>query len=243
MSRRALVNGCRRSLLPLSLSPPFFITKSLSSSTTQIQSPLHSNLLRLLRNEIQYHHDYAPPHQPVTEFDRFMVEDRPGEQWITLRGKSAEDENIKIEATMFDGSIITPKSCDEGTQENTRLHISVLVDIWKGQGTDLMEFVCSAWPDSLEIHKVYIFRNGKPPAQPYMETALSFDFQLSLQLLMGWPVIFRTLNNELRTGFYKFLKTRGVNNGLSKFLHDYMMNKDTIELMRWLGKVQSYFGK
>ncbi|XP_020550573.1 uncharacterized protein At2g39795, mitochondrial isoform X2 [Sesamum indicum] len=206
MSGRALVNGCRRrtSLLPF---PPFFsIIKSLSSSTTQIQSPSHSNLLRLLRNEIQYHHHYAPPHQPVTEFDGFMVEDRPGEQWITLRGKSAKDENIKIEATMFDGSIIAPKSCGE----NLRLHISVLVDIWKGEGTDLMEFVCSAWPDSLEIQKVYIFR---------------------------------ILNTELRTGFYEFLKTRGVNDGLSKFLHDYMMNKDRIELMRWLGKVQSYFEK
>lgn len=96
-----------------------------------------------------------------------MVEDVPGQQWITLRGKSksksGEDENIKIEATMFDGSIFAPKS------EDVRLHISMLVDIWRGneEETDLMEFVCSAWPDSLEIHKVYIF-NRPPQPQPYM---------------------------------------------------------------------------
>ena len=96
------------------------------------------------------------------------MEDQPGQQWITLRAKSAEDENIKIEATMFDGSILEPKSDDEDTEEVVRLHISMLVDIWKGKETDSMEFVCSAWPDSLEIQKVYMFKRDNSPAQPYM---------------------------------------------------------------------------
>lgn len=107
--------------------------------------------------------------QPVTEFDGFVVEDLPGQQWITLRGKSAEDEHIKIEATMFDGSILAPKSGDDDNEEVVRLHISMLVDIWRGKETDSMEFVCSAWPDSLEIQKVYIFKRGdNAPPQPYM---------------------------------------------------------------------------
>ncbi|CAI9771474.1 unnamed protein product [Fraxinus pennsylvanica] len=97
-----------------------------------------------------------------------MVEDRPGEQWITLRGKSAEDENIKIEATMFDGSVFAPKSGGESTGEEVQLHISLLVDIWKGEQNELMEFVCSAWSDALEIQKVYIFRHGGFPTRPYM---------------------------------------------------------------------------
>lgn len=106
--------------------------------------------------------------KPVAQFDRFVVEDRPGEQWITLRGKTAEDENIKIEATMFDGSAVVPQSGEEGSKENVRLHISMLVDIWKGEGTDIMEFVCSAWPDSLEIERVLIFRQQESPSQPCM---------------------------------------------------------------------------
>ncbi|PIN23147.1 MAM33, mitochondrial matrix glycoprotein [Handroanthus impetiginosus] len=236
MSRRALINGCRRSLLS-----PFFSISSISSSReahtistspqyhtprrTSSSSPFESNILRILLREIEYHYDYASPRQPVTEYDRFMVEDRPGEQWITLRGKSAEDENIKIEATMFDGSIVAPKSGEEGNEENVRLHICVLVDIWKGEGTDSLEFVCSAWPNSLKIQKVYIFRRDASPAHPYMGPDI------------------KNLNKKLQSEFYNFLKSRGVDSDLSRFLHEYMANKDRIELIRWLGKVQSYLQK
>ncbi|KAL7121690.1 hypothetical protein ACP275_01G000400 [Erythranthe tilingii] len=233
----ALVNGLRRrSLLTPSIinsiSPS---TKSLcrrGAHNTSLQthpspsssSPFESKIRRILRNEIQYHYDYAPPHQPVAQFDRFIVEDRPGEQWITLRGKSADDENIKIEATMFDGSILVPKSEDA---EDVRLHISMVVDIWKGERSDhFMEFVCSAWPDCFEIQRVVIF---KPPHQQHSPS----------QPCMGPDI--RNLNTQLRNEFYKFLNTRGVNDGLSNFLHKYMINKDRIELIHWLGKVQSYF--
>ncbi|GKC20144.1 mitochondrial glycoprotein [Tanacetum coccineum] len=95
-----------------------------------------------------------------------MVEDRPGEQLVTL-SKSVYDETIKIEATMFDGyGVIAPNSRDEDT-DNEQLHISLLVDITKGAGGDMLEFVCSAWQDRLEIQKLYVFgRNGRSP-RPY----------------------------------------------------------------------------
>ncbi|KAH6757887.1 hypothetical protein C2S52_023209 [Perilla frutescens var. hirtella] len=198
---------------------------------SQSQSPFESRLRTILRNEIQYQHDYAPPHQPVTEFDRFVVEDRPGQQWITLRSESAEGENIKIEATMFDGSILANQGSecdDEEQQEAVHLHISMLVDIWrKGEETDYdpMEFVCSAWPHSLEIQKVYTLNRLRSPTQPYMGPDI------------------KNVNSKLRTGFYEFLDARGINGDLSRFLHQYMMNKDRIELIQWLGKVQSYFEK
>lgn len=98
-----------------------------------------------------------------------MVEDLPGQQWITLRGKLGEDENIKIEATMFDGSILAPKSGD------VRHHISMFVDIWRGKGTDLMEFICSAWSDSFEIHKVYMFNPHNSQPQPYMGPHIKYE--------------------------------------------------------------------
>lgn len=95
------------------------------------------------------------------------MEDRPGEQWITMKGNFGENETIKIEATMFDGSAMVPKSGDDSAAENAYLHISLLVDISKGEGQDL-EFVCSAWPDHIEIQKVYIFNREKSLSQPYM---------------------------------------------------------------------------
>lgn len=61
------------------------------------------------------------------------MDDRPGNQWITLRGKFGENETIKIEATMFDGSVVVQKSGDDSTAEDVRLHISLLVDVSKGE--------------------------------------------------------------------------------------------------------------
>lgn len=87
------------------------------------------------------------------------MENRPGEHWITLRGKYGGDEHVKLEATMFDGY--------ENTGSDVKLHISLLVDISKGDGSDLLEFACSAWPDRLEIQKVYVFSPDGPLAKPY----------------------------------------------------------------------------
>nr|GMD87124.1 transcription repressor OFP6-like [Ipomoea batatas] len=71
---------------------------------------------------------------------------------------------------MFDGSISVPKSGNE-TSEDVRLHISLLVDIEKKEeGGKALEFVCSAWPDSLEIQarRIAIFTTifGGPNSPP-----------------------------------------------------------------------------
>lgn len=152
------------------------------------------------------------------------MEDRPGEQWITLRGKFGENETIKIEATMFDGSVIIPKSGDDSTAENVCLHISLLVDISKGEECDL-EFVCSAWPDSIEIQKVYIFRRDGSLPRPYMGPN------------------FMDLDKKLQNALFDFLKARGVNDDLSVFLHEFMMNKDRSELIQWLTNAKSFVEK
>lgn len=107
-------------------------------------------------------------YQPVTEFNSLIVQDRPGEQWITMRGKFGDTEDIKIEVTMFDGYEVIPKLGDDSSGENLRLHISLLVDISKGDGCSDMEFVCSAWPDSLEVQKVYVFQRDGIPAKRYI---------------------------------------------------------------------------
>jgi complement component 1 Q subcomponent-binding protein len=51
------------------------------------------------------------------------------------------------------------------------------------------------------------------------------------------------LNKELQKRLREYLEARGVNDELSFFLHDYMLNKDRIELIQWLGKVKSFVEK
>lgn len=122
------------------------------------------------------------------KFKSFMVQDRPGEQWITMKGKFGDTEDIKIEVTMFDGYELLPKLGDDCSGENVRLHISLLVDISKEDGSNDLEFICSAWPDSLEVQKVYIIRRDRMLAKPYMGPDFRFVFSLSL-LMLPWLYI------------------------------------------------------
>ncbi|GAB4854662.1 hypothetical protein Ancab_023244 [Ancistrocladus abbreviatus] len=237
----SIIRACRRSLLSsfspssglhyLTQSPLLYLHKDSSECLCQtrthksesgLQSPFDANIVRILRTEIEYQSEYAPPDQPVSHFNFFDIEDHPGEQWIRLKGKFEEKEDIKVEATMFDGCVSVPKPGDDTDWEDTHLHISLLVDISKGEGSEALEFVCSAWPNYLEIQKVYILQRDGLRPRAYMGPN------------------FRELNAKLQNAFREYLEARGVTDELSAFLHEYMVNKDRIELIRWLGTVKSF---
>ncbi|KAJ9702647.1 hypothetical protein PVL29_004401 [Vitis rotundifolia] len=207
-----------------------FQTRSYQNSFEILKSPFESNVLRILRNEIEYLTEDGPPNQPPRIFNSFTVEDHPGQQWVTLRSKFREKEDIKIDVTMFDGCIFIPKLDDDFnendiTGQELRPHISLLVDISKGEDCDMLEFVCSAWPDCLEIQKVFIYRHGRLLPRPWLGPG------------------FKSLDDKLRNALREFLEERGVNDELSVFLHEYMMNKDRTELIQWLRNVKSFVEK
>ncbi|XP_077229194.1 uncharacterized protein At2g39795, mitochondrial-like [Tasmannia lanceolata] len=214
---------------PITYEEPNFqnphILQSRNYITEMRKSAFEGNILRILRTEIQYQNEYAIPKQPVTEFGLFTVEDRPREQWIRLRGKYGEKEEIKVEVTMFDGLVSTSKSGDSNTGDDARLHISLIVDVSKGDDCDILEFICSAWPDSLQIQKVFILGRGQTGGRAYMGPN------------------FNELDDELQNSLQEFLEARGVNDDLAVFLHQYMMNKDQTELIRWMEVVKSFIEK
>ncbi|KAL5698852.1 hypothetical protein ACHQM5_029833 [Ranunculus cassubicifolius] len=231
MSR--LIKASRRAFLSLS-SPKFHLNhfQSPQISTSLIQSrnyisemrksTFEGHILRVLRNEIQYETEYAPPKQPVTEFGLFRVDDCPGEQFIRLKSKDdGKNEEITIEVTMFDGAI--PTKTANGSDDTT-LHISLVVNVVKGEDGETFQFVCSAWPDCMEVQKICFVRpNG--PGNVYMGPD------------------FKDLDDELQKSLMEFLEERGVDDDLAAFLHEYMHNKDRIELIRWMGKVKSFVEK
>lgn len=54
---------------------------------------------------------------------------------------------------------------------------------------------------------------------------------------------YRKLDAKIRKTLKEYLEARGVNDDLSVFLHEYMMNKDRTELIRWLGSVKTFLEK
>lgn len=50
----------------------------------------------------------------------------------------------------------------------------------------------------------------------------------------------RKMDAKLQKALKEYLEARGVNDELAVFLHEYMMNKDRTELIRWLGNVKNF---
>ncbi|KAK1556390.1 hypothetical protein Q3G72_004095 [Acer saccharum] len=65
---------------------------------------------------------------------------------------------------MFDGSI--PVSKAGGPGQDVKFHISLVIVIHKGEG-EVLEFLCSAWPDSIEITNLFVRGNDKKPSRLY----------------------------------------------------------------------------
>lgn len=118
--------------------------------------------------------------QSPSSYGPFTVEERPGEQWISLKRKYGEKEDIKVEATMFDRSVPTSKSTR--TEPEFILHITFVVNISKGISGESLEIMCSAWPDNIEISKLCIRKgiNSSPssyggPEFEYADLILFFN--------------------------------------------------------------------
>jgi complement component 1 Q subcomponent-binding protein len=52
-------------------------------------------------------------------------------------------------------------------------------------------------------------------------------------------VVYRKLDAKIQKALKEYLEARGVNDELSVFLHEYMMNKDRAELIQWFGNVKT----
>ncbi|CAN8293195.1 unnamed protein product [Cochlearia groenlandica] len=201
-------------------SPKFLSSGSYVSEMRK--TAFEGNILRLLRSEIQSELDHSPLLQPEDRFGPFTVDERPGEQWISLRRKFGDKEDIKIEATMFDGSVPCSKSA--GTDpEDVQLHITFIVNISKCGDGERLEIMCSAWPDTIQISKFFV-RKSSIKSLPNAYSGPEFE----------------EMEDEVQDSVYRYLEERGVSDDLAVFLHQYMKNKDKAEYVRWMEIIKSY---
>ncbi|KAM0917411.1 hypothetical protein ACQ4PT_009523 [Festuca glaucescens] len=222
----------RRALSLTPAAPPGLPTFSSSTATAvaPLRSPFDDRLLRLLRSEISYISDRRPPHRPPTSFKSFAVEDRPGEQWVRLRAAHRGTEEIKIDATLFDGAAEPGPDASlfhrvEALEQGPRLHLSLIVEV--ARANRVLGFICSAWPDDLTIRHVLTLRSAGAGAAPGDHGGRDFA----------------KLEPAEREAVKKFLQEREVDAELAEFLHDYVANKEKMEMLRWLKTVESFVEK
>ncbi|KAL6844581.1 hypothetical protein ACP4OV_025240 [Aristida adscensionis] len=231
MARALLLRALSRAAAAVARASPRAAAAARASSSTSVaplRSPLDDRLLRLLRSEISYLAELRPPHPPAVRFKSFAVEDRPGEQWVRLRAGGGAEE-VKVEATMFDGAAEPPPDAPlfrrvEALERGPRLHLSLVAEVTRGDR--VLGFVCSAWPDELAVRHVLTLRGDGGGSDGGRGGRY-----------------FEKLNAEEREAVTDFLEEREVDDELAEFLHDYMANKERMELLRWLKTVESFVEK
>ncbi|KAF8759289.1 hypothetical protein HU200_010327 [Digitaria exilis] len=214
----------------------FASTSSSPSAVVPPRSPLDDRLHRLLRSEITYLAERRPPYPPPRSFKSFAVEDRPGEQWVRLRSRAgADEEEVKVEATMFDGAAEPiPEDAPlfrrvESLERGPRLHLSLIVEVTRADR--VLGFICSAWPDELAVRHVLTLRAGGGGGGASGGGGGRGGRN------------FEKLGAEEREAVTKFLEERQVDGELAEFLHGYMANKEKMELLRWLKSIESFLDK
>lgn len=69
---------------------------------------------------------------------------------------------------MFQVSTPTTKDGSVNTNTDLELYISMVIDIFKGEETGILEFVCNVWPDSVEIERVFMRDQDGMSGKPYL---------------------------------------------------------------------------
>ncbi|XP_047342248.1 uncharacterized protein At2g39795, mitochondrial-like [Impatiens glandulifera] len=218
------ISSCSKVLASSRLQPSPISSQNRTYISEMRKSAFEGRILRMLRDEIEYELDGFTPAEKTPEFNSFLIDELPGEQWMLLSKKFGESEVIKVEVTMFDGSVRIRNFKDVVEDEEVKLHMTLVIEILKKEEGETLEFVCLAWPDSIEIQKVFV-RGHEQKGHPFTGPK------------------FKELDDELQDSLYDFLEERGVNEDLAAFLHRYMKSKDKNELVRWMGSVKSFIEK
>lgn len=205
--------------LPLQLQSPYGCGLSIATVSS---SSFEGNLVRLLQSEIKYEIDSNPPAQIPHDNIPFIVKDKPGEQWIVLHRKYGK-ENIKVEATMLD--LGSSDSHEDLGEDDIPCKICLAVTISKDEAPKSMMIGCSGYPDEITVDRVVI-----------MEAESSYE------LTYEGPG-FERMNENLQKAFQEFLQERGIDDDLSNFLYEYMINKCKKEYLNWLQSLQSFVEK
>lgn len=185
-------------------------------------------LLKVIESEINAHiesegtneADEAPPGFP------FEIEDNPGYQTVTLR-REYQGEDITVEVHMPD--IVSGEekersqyNDDDDDEKESDSQIPLVVCVSKKDGPAL-EFGCTALPDEISIDSLS-FRDPKSA-----EDKIAYE-----------GPDFSDLDENLQKAFHKYLEMRGIKPSTTNFLHEYMIDKDGREYLKWLQNIKMF---
>ncbi|XWS74922.1 hypothetical protein CRYUN_Cryun01aG0040100 [Craigia yunnanensis] len=186
------------------------------------------SLIRVLESEIQCAEesdDYDRVEETPSGFP-FEIEDTPGLQTVTLT-RQYDGKLIKVNVHMPD--LVTgdeqegdeDDDDDDDSEKSSKSSIPLVVTVSKN-GSPSLEFSCTAFPDEIAIDSLTV-RNTDS------EDELAYE-----------GPDFHDLDEKLQKAFHKYLEIRGIKPSTTSYLHEYMINKDSREYLRWLKNLKKF---
>ncbi|XVE52610.1 hypothetical protein DITRI_Ditri02bG0135600 [Diplodiscus trichospermus] len=202
-------------------------TLHFSTAADSRKASSDESLIRVLESEIQCAEE-SDDYDQVEDTPGgipFEIEDTPGLQSVTLR-REYDGELIKVDVHMPD--LVTGDEQEEGEdgdgddyEKPSKSSIPLVVTVSKKVGPSL-EFNCTAFPDEIAIDSLTV-RN------PSSEDELAYE-----------GPDFHDLDENLQKAFHKYLEIRGIKPSTTNYLHEYMINKDSREYLRWLKNLKKF---
>ncbi|XP_062006238.1 uncharacterized protein At2g39795, mitochondrial-like [Rosa rugosa] len=156
----------------------------------------------------------------------FEIVDNAGEQTIMLR-REFDGEIIKVAVDIPNVSSTEDNDDEEEKEkeeENEDTGIPMVVSISKGNGQEL-EFGLTAFSDEICVDSLSM-------RQPE-------DSEGSKRIAYEGPN-FSDLDESFQKALQKYLEVRGIKSSTTKFLQEYMRNKDFREYLMWLKNLKGF---
>lgn len=172
--------------------------------------------------------------EEIPEGFPFEIQNEEGKSTVTLRRRYF-GEDIEVLVSM--PSLVTgeehehDRSAGPGGEEGVKERpaqssIPLTINFSKNERHGL-EFCCTAYPDELVIDSM-----------SFKEIKESGEEMLAYQ-----GPDFSDLEENLQKSWYKYLEVRGISAMTTNFLHEYMINKDSLEYLLWLRDLKKLIEK
>ncbi|KAL9249740.1 hypothetical protein AKJ16_DCAP01263 [Drosera capensis] len=187
----------------------------------------------------------------------FKIEDNPGQKIIRLKRQFSGGESIVVEVSMpevnpslQDGFEDENEEEDEGDDDEDEhgadendedegdFSIPLVVMVSK-RNSPTLEFACTAYLDEISIDSVALRSSGIKDVEEEEDIDVEDIDVVDTEDDYQGPD-FSDLDENLQKAFRKYLEVRGIKNNITKFLYEYMANKESKEYFRWLNGMKKF---
>ncbi|KAJ7193518.1 mitochondrial glycoprotein [Mycena pura] len=235
----------RHSSLARRIALPVFARAVSASARSLTNTPANTQLANKLREELEYenaqHSESGSTHPEfLTSFQQqgvWEILDTPGNDEVFLTRKFG-DENIRVMFSIadlhdFDAEFDDEEPTEAGAAKEAPLELRVSLSITKTTVPGALNVDLYCTDGAFQPATVSFYKDSK------IGTELSIESDFARRTLFTGPP-FETLDVGLQENMEAFLRERGIDETLARFVPEYATYKEQTEYVQWLEAVGKF---